>query len=150
MEYNAQEICARSRNRNTSIIIQLLDNNYNVVDELQGDVNSGTITIKNSVDSNFSRRSGSLDLNLTKALSTQYYKIDLAHRVRIIISVTDLVTGVTATYDKGIFLLSNPKINQAVGSEKITVNLVDLMANFDGTFGKSVDASMTAKVTSGI
>jgi len=85
MEYNAQEICARSRNRNTSIIIQLLDNNYNVVDELQGDVNSGTITIKNSVDSNFSRRSGSLDLNLTKALSTQYYKIDLAHRVRIII-----------------------------------------------------------------
>lgn len=149
MEYNAQEICARSRNRNTSVIIQLLNKDYNVVDELQGDVNSGTITIKNSTDSNFSRRSGSLDLNLTKALSTQYYKIDLAHKVRILINVTDLVTGVSATYDKGIFLLSNPQISQAVGSEKITVNLVDLMADFDGTFGKSVDPSMTAKVSSG-
>lgn len=149
MEYNAQEICAKSRNRSTSVIIQLLNNNYNVVDELQGNVNSGTITIKNSIDSNFSRRSGTLELNLTKALSTQYYKIDLVHKVRIIINVTDLVTGVTTTYDKGVFLLSNPQINQAVGSEKITVNLVDLMANFDGTFGKSVDPSMTAKVPSG-
>lgn len=150
MEYNAQQICAKSRNKKTSVKIQLLNSDNNVVDELQGDVNAGTIVIKNSLDSNFSRRSGSLDLNLTKTLSTNYYKIDLAHRVRIIITVTDNISGVSANYIMGIFLLSNPHLSQTVGSEKITVTLVDIMSLFDGTFGKSVDANQTAKVTSGI
>lgn len=149
MEYNAQQICAKSRNKRTSVKIQLLNLSDNVVDELQGDINAGTITIKNSVDSNYSRRSGSLEMSLTKALSTSYYKIDLAHRVRIIVIVTDNISGTVAEYNMGIFLLSSPQISQAVGSEKITVTLLDLMANYDGTFGLSVDANQTAKIISG-
>jgi hypothetical protein len=149
LEYSSQEVCAKSRNRKTSIKIQLLNNNNNVVDELQGDVISGNITLKNSVDSNFSRRSGSLQLLLKKEYSDQYYKIDLLHRVRIIIIIRDNVTGIDGLYDLGIFLLSNPQISQSIDSENITINLLDLMAGFDGTFGKSIDDLQKANITSG-
>jgi len=149
METNAQEICARSRNKKTSVTVQLLDNNYNVVDELQGKAIGGNITIKNSVDSNFSRRSGSLDLILTKDLSTQYYKIDLLHKIRLIVTVTDIITSISADYNLGIFVLNNPQMLKSTTDQKITISLSDLMANYDGTFGGSLDASMTTKINSG-
>ena len=149
MSTNAQEICARSRNKKTLVKVQLLDSNYNVVDELQGKATSGSITIKNSVDSNYSRRSGSLDMVLTKDLSTQYYKIDLIHKVRVIITVTDIITSISADYNMGIFVLSNPQILKSTTDQKITISLVDFLSQYDGTFGGSLDESMTTKVTSG-
>lgn len=148
-ETYAQQICAKSRNRKTSVKIELLDNNDIKVDELTGDIISGNICIKNGIGSSFSRRSGSIELRLTKALSINYYKIDLLHKVRISIIVKDNIRKVSAEYNMGQFLMNSPSILKSTTDAKITISLLDLMANFDGTFGKSVDPVLTAKITSG-
>lgn len=149
MEYNNQEICSRSRNRKTSIIIQLLNNNYNVVDELQGVAIGGTINIKNGLESNYSRRSGSIDLLLTSDLSTQYYKLDLNHIVRILIRVTDNITRIYADYNMGIYIISNVQLGKSVGGKKISISLLDIMSRSDGTMGGALINTWTAEVDSG-
>lgn len=148
-ETNNQQICAKSRNRKTSVRIELLDNNDIKVDELTGDIISGNICIKNGIGSSFSRRSGSIVLKLTKALSTNYYKIDLLHKVRIIIIVKDNIRKVSAEYNMGQFLMNSPSILKSTTDAKITISLLDKFSLFDGTFGKSVDPVLTAKINSG-
>lgn len=146
---NAQQICAKSRNRSTKVTIQLLDTDYTVVDELQGDVISGNLQIKNSLESNFSRRAGNMELQLTKSLSEPFYKIDSLHRIKILITVIDNVTQINATYNMGIYLIKNSKKLKESNNGKIDIELLDLMSLYDGTFGGSIDKIATAHVISG-
>ncbi|NRU52582.1 hypothetical protein [Clostridium beijerinckii] len=146
METNNQQICARSRNRTLGCRIELLNTNYNVVDTIQGKIIGGSITLTNNSNdnSNFSRLSGSLDMILTNDLSIAYYKLDLRHLVRIIMKITDNISGISAEYNLGIAILNSPQITKGIdGNSKISISLNDLFSNYNGDFSGDLDHTVT-------
>jgi hypothetical protein len=68
-----QQLCAISKQRLTYCKLDLLNDNLVKVSELSGQVLSGSITIKNELDSNFERRNGSLELLVEKSLTEDYF-----------------------------------------------------------------------------
>jgi hypothetical protein len=145
MEYNNQQICVKSRNRTLACRIELLNTSYNVLDYIQGKVINGSITLTNNNNdqSNFSRLSGTLEMIISKDLTTKYYKLDLRNLVRVIMIITDNVLKISSEFNLGIALLNSPTVTRGVnGVGKISINLNDLMCNFDGTFNGELDHSV--------
>lgn len=154
MEYNNQQICVKSRNRTLGCRIELLNTSYNVIDYIQGKVINGSITLTNNNNdqSNFSRLSGSLEMIISKDLTTKYYKLDLRNLVRIIMIITDNVLNINSEFNLGIALLNSPTITRGINGEgKISINLSDIFCNFDGTFNGELDhtVKIQSSLTSG-
>lgn len=138
-----QEIVARSRNRTEWVEIQLLNQNNVVIGSLTGVSTGGSITLTNDSESDLNRISGSLDMILTSDLSDNYFKINLVNRCKVIKYVKDDGTGIEGSFNLGICLFSNPKISRSNENKTLSVDLVDLMAMFDGTFSGSLVQSVT-------
>ena len=146
METNNQQICSQSRDRTLSCRIELLNNNYNIVDYLEGETIDGNLVLTNDSGNNFSRLSGSLTLLLLKELSQDYFKLDLKHLVRVIMIITDNIKNITAEYNLGITILNSPQIVKGIdGNSKISINLNDLMSNYNGDFNGELDHTVTIK-----
>jgi len=163
METNNQQICGLSRNRTLSCRIELLDSiNYNVVDTLQGEITTGSITLTNnnstssasgssgddSDNSNFARISGSIEFILSSDLVIDYFKLDLKHLIRLIVIIKDNVSSISASYTLGICIINTPNIIRGIdGSNKISINLNDLMSNFNGDFSGELDHKVTIEAS---
>lgn len=155
METNNQQLCGLSRNRTLSCRIELLDKNYNIVDELQGDITTGNITLTNNNssngsddNSNFARITGSVEFILKKDLVIDYFKLDLKHLIRLIVIIKDNITSISAEYNLGICIINSPNIIRGIdGNNKISINLNDIFCNFDGTFGGELDHKVTIKAS---
>ena len=143
-EYTAnQEIVARSTNRTEWVEIQLLNQNNVNIGSLTGVSTGGSVTLTNDSESDLNRISGSLDMILTSDLSDDYFKINLVNRCKVIKHIKDNGTGIEASFNLGICLMSNPQISRSNEDKKLSVDFVDLMKNFDGTFSGSLEQSVT-------
>ncbi|HBA02869.1 MAG TPA: hypothetical protein DCW51_02230 [Clostridium sp.] len=83
---------------------------------------------------------------LTSDLSDDYFKINLVNRCKVIKHVKDNGTGIEAEYNLGICLMSNPQITRSNEDKKLSVDFVDLMKMYDGTFSGSLEQSVTISV----
>jgi hypothetical protein len=134
-----QQLCSQSRNRLTYCRLDLLNNNLVKVSSLEGQVISGSATIKNELDSNFERRNASLEMILTSDLTTDYFKIAIINKVQMFMIVEDVISGVSASYNLGIYLFDNPTISVTPeGDNKLSLELLDLINLFNSTYNGSL------------
>jgi hypothetical protein len=134
-----QQLCSQSRKRKTYCRLDILNDNLVKVSELSGQVVSGSLTVKNELDSNFERRNASLELVVEKSLTTDYFKIAVINKVQMFMIVEDMITGTIASYNCGIFLMDNPTISiTPEGDNKLSVELVDLIHLFNGDYSGSL------------
>jgi hypothetical protein len=164
-ETNAQYICSQSIDRTTLVRLELLDDNYNIVDTLEGEVSEGNVVLTNnrstssasgtsSTDSdndnsNFARISGSLTMVLKKTLTTDYFKLDLKHLVRVVMIITDNISSISAEYPIGICLLNSPTINRkASDSSNLQITLNDLMSLYNGDLGGGLENTVKIESSS--
>lgn len=162
-ETNAQYICSQSIDRTTLVRLELLDDNYNIVDTLDGEVSEGNIVLTNNRssssansttdsdndNSNFARISGSLTVVLKKELTTDYFKLDLKHLVRVVMIVNDNISSIIAEYDLGICLLNSPTIaRKASDSNSLQITLNDLMSLYNGDFGGGLENTVKIESSS--
>lgn len=103
---------AHARNRNTSVRVELLNDDFNVIDTLECDVVSGSINIQNALNSDLARRKGSLSLVSKKDLNTDFYKIALNNKVRIYLIIQDNVRTVQTRIQGSIPNVLNDAINE--------------------------------------
>ena len=134
-----QQLCAMSKQRTTYCRLDLLNNNLVKVSELSGQVVSGSITVKNELDSNFERRNGSLELLVEKSLTEDYFKIAVINKVQVFMVVTDMISKISAQYNLGIFLMDNINVSiTAEGDNKLSLDLLDIINLFNSTFSGSL------------
>lgn len=117
--------------RNVSIRINLLNFNYLVVDNLEGNVISGNITYDANSDL---RRSCTISLVVTDSSFNAQAggKIWLDKYIQIFIGVDDIKTGETAWNNMGIYLINQPSYDYDAVTHTLTFQGVDLMAKMTG------------------
>lgn len=129
LEYNA----AKQAVRQLHCKVQLLDTNYNVVDELSGVVISYSFSM--STSSNI-RRTGTL--SLTPYGQEDYYKIQVGSKIwmdkylKIYMGIEEVHSGEIAWTNMGIYLINNPSHVISSTDNTITLELVDLMTKLTG------------------
>jgi len=140
MNQNNQYLACKSTNRTVTCRVDLLNENLNKVSSLEGDIVTGSISLKNDGQL---RRDGTLTLISSKDLNTDYFKISLRNYIQIFIIVQDdLNTDIKAEFNLGIYLLNSPDIKLSKSERTISLTICDIMNNFNGTFGGSLPVSL--------
>lgn len=140
MNQNNQYLACKSLDRTVTCRIDLLNENFNKVSSLEGDIVTGSISLKNDGQL---RRDGALSLISTKDLNTDYFKISLRNYVQVFIIVQDdLNTDIKAEFNLGIYLLSSPDIKLSSKERTISLTICDLMNNYNGTFGGGLPVTL--------
>jgi len=140
MNQNNQYLVCKSTNRTVTCRIDLLNENFNKVSSLEGDIITGSISLKNDGQL---RRDGSLTLISSKDLNTDYFKISLRNYVQIFIIVQDdLNTDIKAEFNLGIYIFNSPDIKLSSKERTISLTICDIMNLYNGTFGGSLPLSL--------
>ena len=129
----------RCTNRRTFIRVDLLNENFVKIDTLEADIISGSLTLKNAVDSDLARRKGNLVLLSKKDLNENFYKITLKNRVQIYYCIEDKVRTIasgnnTNQSNKSIISSALLEINRNGSLSEST--LTTLNSIFGGTITK--------------
>lgn len=115
--------------------IYLLNNLYQVVDELSG-VIIGTPSFSNNASSDI-RRTCSLDIVVTDSSFDIAFgnKIWLDKYINVEIGIEDIHTGVVEYTNMGIYMINNPNRVYNATTNTLTVEGLDLMAKMTGLRG---------------
>ena len=133
MNQNNQYLVCKSFNRTVTCRVDLLNENFNKVSSLEGEIVTGSISLKNDGQL---RRDGTLTLLSSKDLNTDYFKISLRNYVQVFIIVQDdLNTDIKAEFNLGIYLLNSPEIKLSSKERTISLTICDLGNLYNGTFG---------------
>lgn len=117
--------------QNRYVWIELLNYQYQTVEEISGVAIGGSISIDANADI---RRSGSVQLvinNSTFEVSSGG-KIWLDKYVRIWVGTTSLITGEVERVNCGMYLIDAPNYHYDASSNTLTLSLLDLMAKLTG------------------
>lgn len=113
------------------IRLELLDFQYNIVDELSGNMTKCSI----NVDSNSDLRR-SCDLGFVVTTSTfdikAGSKIFLDRMVRPFVGYENMRTGEIQWYNQGIYLVNNPQWSYNASTNEISMQALDLMSKLTG------------------
>ena len=113
------------------IRLELLDFQYNIVDELSGNMTKCSI----NVDSNSDLRR-SCDLGFVVTTSTfdikAGSKIFLDKMVRPYVGYENMRTGEIQWYNQGIYLVNNPRWSYNASTNEISMQALDLMSKLTG------------------
>ena len=113
------------------IRLELLDFQYNIVDELSGNMTQCSI----NVDSNSDLRH-SCDLSFVVTTSTfdikAGSKIFLDKMVRPYVGYENMRTGEIQWYNQGIYLVNNPQWSYNASTNEISMQALDLMSKLTG------------------
>ena len=113
------------------IRLELLDFQYNIVDELSGNMTKCSI----NVDSNSDLRR-SCDLSFVVTTSTfdikAGSKIFLDKMVRPYVGYENMRTGEIQWYNQGIYLVNNPQWSYNASTNEISMQALDLMSKLTG------------------
>ena len=113
------------------IRLELLDFQYNIVDELSGNMTKCSI----NVDSNSDLRR-SCDLGFVVTTSTfdikAGSKIFLDKMVRPYVGYENMRTGEIQWYNQGIYLVNNPQWSYNASTNEISMQVLDLMSKLTG------------------
>lgn len=113
------------------IRLELLDFQYNIVDELSGNMTKCSI----NVDSNSDLRR-SCDLGFVVTTSTfdikAGSKIFLDRMVRPYVGYENMRTGEIQWYNQGIYLVNNPQWSYDASTNEISMQALDLMSKLTG------------------
>lgn len=138
---NNHYLACQSLNRDVSVRVDLLNENLDKVSSLECDLTGGSLTLSNS---EMIRRDGNLELLNKKDLNTNYFKIDLNHYVQVFFIVKDRDNeDIVAEYNMGVYMLNSPQTKISNSDNSISINICDLMKQYDGTFGGGVPAKVT-------
>lgn len=113
------------------IRLELLDFQYNIVDELSGNMTKCSI----NVDSNSDLRR-SCDLSFVVTTSTfdikSGQKLWLDKLVRPLVGYENMRTGEIQWYNQGIYLVNNPQWSYNASTNEISMQALDLMSKLTG------------------
>ena len=127
-EYNM----TKQRTREIDIKVQLLNFNFQVVDELKGNL-IGSPTFTNSATSDI-RRTCSVSLTPTSSSFTieEGGRIWLDKYIKIYVAIKDIRTEEYIWTNMGIYLINNPSQVYSATDNTITIQGVDLVAKLTG------------------
>lgn len=116
---------------NRFIKVNLLDFNYNIVDEISGNIEGFSISVDAESDI---RRTCNVDIIVKDST------FDIAHGNRIwldryiqpYIGIQNIGTGDIQWYNQGIYLINNPSWTYNADTNRLTFDAVDLMAKMTG------------------
>lgn len=117
--------------QNKYVIIELLNSNFQVVDNLNGLCTDGTIALDAGSDM---RRSGSIEL-VVKDASFEVQvggRIFLDKFVRVKLGTYSVVEDEIVYTNCGIFIIDAPNYNYEPSTSTLTLTLLDLMARLSG------------------
>lgn len=117
--------------QNRFIRIELLNYQFQVVEELNGVVTNGSITIDANADM---RRTGSITL-VVKDSSFEVgsgSKIWLDKYIRIYVDIDSVHSGVREPTNCGLFIIDAPQYQYDLATNTLTLSLLDLMAKLTG------------------
>lgn len=128
---NLQYQTSNQTNRNLSIKIDLLDFDYFIIDNLEGYILSGDISI--NANSNIRRT-----CNITFVVKDSSFNIEAGGKiwldklVQISCGIEDSKSGEIAWNNMGIFLINQPSYNYDAETKTMKIQGVDLMARLTG------------------
>ena len=113
------------------IWLELLNYNFQTVDELSGVAISGSITIDANADV---RRTGSIELVVKDSTFEVQSggKIWLDKYIRVWVGIASLYTGEIERVNCGLYIIDAPSYSYNVNTNVLTLNLFDLMAKLTG------------------
>lgn len=122
--------------------LYLLNSNYQIIDELQGEMISGSMSIDSSSDI---RRSCNFVFFVKDRtyFTNETSKIWMDKFVDIKIGVDYHRTGGTLWYDMGLFLFNENSFQYDSVTRNITVNCLDMMSKFTGSRGGALHGLST-------
>ena len=124
------------------IRLELLDFQYNIVDELSGNMTKCSI----NVDSNSDLRR-SCDLGFVVTTSTfdikAGSKIFLDKMVRPYVGYENMRTGEIQWYNQGIYLVNNPQWSYNASTNEISMQALDLMSKLTGLRNGNLEGILT-------
>lgn len=126
-EYNV----SLQANRNTYVKVELMDYNYIILDSLEGNLLSGSVTIDSESDV---RRTCRIEMVVGDAsfdVGTGG-KIWLNRLIKISVGVDDMHSGDTIWTNLGIFLINSPTYSYDATTSNLNFEGVDLMALMTG------------------
>lgn len=116
--------------RNLSIRVNLLNSNLQIVDEISGNVISGTITIDSNSDI---RRTCSIQLITTdNTFNIEQGKIWLDRYIQIYTGIENISTGEIDWVNQGVYLINNPTLSYTGNSSILSFQGLDLMSKLTG------------------
>ncbi len=125
------------------IRLELLDFQYNIVDELSGNMTKCSI----NVDSNSDLRR-SCDLGFVVTTSTfdikSGQKLWLDKFVRPFVGYENMRTGEVQWYNQGIYLVNNPQWSYNASTNEISMQALDLMSKLTGLRNGNLEGIPTA------
>ena len=118
--------------QNRHVKFLLLNNNLQTLDELSGNVISGSFTVDANADI---RRTGSLDLVVTDSTFEVEPggRIWLDRLIQVFVGNEDLFTGQIDWVNLGIYIIDAPSYKYSIDTNTLTLTLLDLMARMTGT-----------------
>ena len=113
------------------IWLELLNYNFQTVDELSGVAISGSINIDANADV---RRTGSIELVVKDSTFEVQSggKIWLDKYIRVWVGIASLYTGEIERVNCGLYIIDAPSYKYNVNTNILTLNLLDLMAKLTG------------------
>lgn len=111
--------------------LELLNYNFQTVDELSGVAVSGSITIDANADV---RRTGSIELVVKDSTFEVQSggKIWLDKYIRVWVGIASLYTGEIERVNCGLYIIDAPSYNYNTNTNTLTLSLLDLMAKLTG------------------
>ena len=132
LNVTSSEIRTASQNIQKRFVkLELLNYQYQPVDEISGICNAGTATIDANSDI---RRTASLSLTITDSSFEVESggKIWLDKYIRLYVGTEDLVNGEIAWTNYGMYIIDSPSYEYNATNNTLTLSLLDMMAKLTG------------------
>jgi len=128
--------------RDLQVKIELLNFNFQIVDNIEGNLIDGTLNIDANQDI---RRTCNLSLIVTDSSFDiqQGGKIWLDKYIRIYIGYTDIITKTVRFWNMGIFMINNPHRQYDSVTNTLSFEGIDLMAKLTGKRNGQLEALTT-------
>ena len=127
--------------KQTSMRIQLLDDAYNVVEQMSGKLLSLGMTV--SADSAIRRVvNASMTIDDTEALGASYFGAWMNKMVRIQYGIEDRSAGETRWFLLGSFLFAESGYQIDIGNRALSINLADMMSAATQERGSQIGTDM--------
>lgn len=117
--------------RNIRLRIQLLNEKFQVVDNLEGNCTDGNVTI--NADSDIRRT-----CNITMVVTDASFEVNPGGKIwmdkyiKVFVGVDNLITGETNWINMGIYLINNPTRKYDASTNTLTFQALDLVSKLTG------------------
>lgn len=138
------------RTQQKFIKLEVYDINNNKLDEIQGNLLGGSLTIDSKVSIRRSLSGLNFAITDSKYIPSYNSYFWINTKIRVAVGIKSILTSKIVWFHLGYFLLDKPDLKKSQTQLEITISGIDYMGNLNGQKGGSLSSAVKTEVVFGM